>query len=1327
MNKEEPESIDFHQVWCDVGGTFTDCIVKTPHGTQTCLKVLSSGLAKGRVHAWRGKNVFIDPSRTAAPDHFWEGAILRWIGPQGQILATDRCIGSLRADGLMQLKSEKSPDAKIANADVHEWRTHYEIDCGLEAPVLATRLILGCAPPNKLPAMRVRLGTTRGTNALLTRTGEPCALLTTQGFADLVRIGYQERPDLFDPHVRKRVPLHTEVVEIEERLDSEGSVLKPLDLLSTEQRLRGLYERGIRSVAICLIHSYCNPQHELAVEAIAKAIGFSCVCVSSRIAPRIKAVSRAETTLVDAYLTPVIQDYLSLVSKQFGLDKETDLRILTSAGGLVASDQYRGKDSVLSGPAGGAVAIEALATAIAIPKCIGLDMGGTSTDVCRIDGTVQLEQETIKAGVRMMTPTLAIHTVAAGGGSICWFDGVQLRVGPQSAGANPGPACYGRGGPLTITDLNLLSNRVSESYFPFALDREAALQRLKDVRVAIQEKSPAGSNHLSLQELCQGFRRLANEHMAAAVRSISISQGADPREHALVGFGGAAGQHICEIAELLDIHQVIDPPEAGLLSALGMGMASVQRTVSRPVYSLLGRFQSEQWEPLMQSIREQAAIEFQSEGLSTSQAKESIEWEMKYVGTEGSLMIALENHELLQEDTAIQEMLTHRFSNSHQSRFGYVRLEKNLEVCSIKCTYQISSQNMPKPIERVPKVSAAVHFSSKSDNASDTLQILNRMDLEPGSYVNGPALIVSQGSTTYVDPDWTAEVLSDRTLFLIRSNISHLDAGSNRADVGSDTADHVGGDQIVDPVLREVLAQRIAAIADQMGIVLEQTAMSVNVKDRRDFSCAVFARNGDLIANAPHVPVHLGAMSETIRCVLKQFPTMRDGDCYVTNDPYQGGSHLPDITVITPVFVRGSHAATEENECEVDFFVACRAHHAEIGGMYPGSMAPTSSKLGEEGVIIAPQKLVDAGLSCMDQIEQLLRGSRYPSRSVAENLADLAAQQAANQQGRLAMLELANRYGVDVVKRYMEHILAASQSKTQEWIRSLGTNERMFLDSMDDGSKIQVSIRPFMDEFKAPKIRIDFTGSGSVSLGNLNANPAIVSAATIYAIRCAMADSLPLNSGVLRCVDLIVPEGILNPGRKGEQADWPAVAGGNVETSQRLVDCLLAALGLAAASQGTMNNFLFGDSSFGYYETIGGGTGATARGNGEHAVHSHMTNTRLTDVEVLEKNYPVRLVRYGIRQDSGGLGLHSGGEGMIRQVEALRPLEVSLVTSRRCTKPFGLLGGESASPGENWLIDTEGKRYALSSSAQIKLGAGESILILTPGGGGYGAKISHHQ
>lgn len=1299
------------QIWCDVGGTFTDCFVVLPSGQRLNTKVLSSGVVKGAVEYWLNEATFVDTDRCHDPEGFWIGANVRWLNVDGTVLATHRCTGFAASSG--EFSIDRKCDAEGVSID--RLLVRYELVSGIEAPVLAARLLLGCNLSEPLPPLDVRLGTTRGTNALLTRNGEPCALVTTKGFADLVRIGYQERPELFALAVRKRTPLHHCVVEIDERLSADGSVLRPIDLHATERSLRELFQTGIRSIAICLLHSYCNPAHELAVESIANEIGFQCVCVSSRVSPKIKAVFRAETSLVDAYLTPIVRSYLSLASSQFGsnqhfnqsVDRDLRMRVMTSSGGLVAADLVRGKDTVLSGPAGGAVAIEALAQAMNEPKCIGLDMGGTSTDVCRIDGKLQLEHETIKAGVRMMVPTLAIHTVAAGGGSVCWFDGVSLRVGPQSAGADPGPACYGRGGPLTITDLNLLSNRIDQDTFPFRLDVQAATQRLNEVLIELNKKANSALTEFTADRLIDGFRRIANEHMAAAVRSISIAQGADPRQHALVGFGGAAGQHICEIAELLDIHQVIDPPEAGLLSALGMGLASIQRTLSKPIYQLLDRCDTSKILLVHSELRNLAQHEFRSEGVAFDQVEDSYELELRYAGSEGTIMVPIA-FPLIENQTGFAEMSKNRFAEIHSQRFGYSCPGKPIELVSLKGEFRSPSQNrMPTIVSVEPSTVLPTPIRNKVGAT------FMRNDLLPGQSVTGPALIVSSGSTTAVPAEWNVHVLADKTLSIRRNQEHHKSARTSIAT----TRDHANE---VDPVTREVIAQRIAAIADQMGIVLEQTAVSVNVKDRRDFSCAVFASNGDLIANAPHVPVHLGAMSQTIRCLLQLFPAMRPGDCFVTNDPYQGGSHLPDITVVTPVFVGNAGVNPLSTKRHADFFVACRAHHAEIGGVSPGSMAPTSTRLGEEGVVIPPMYLAQQGVDRSSEVEQLLRSGPYPSRSVAENMADLSAQQAANQRGLHAMLELADIYGVDVLTQYLEFIQQACETKTRAWIATLPETARCFSDTMDDGTRISVRIQKAVDSLGRATLGIDFHGTGPVSAGNLNANPAIVTAAVMYVMRCAVADSLPLNSGVMRCVQLTIPSGILNPEQIGNREDWPAVAGGNVETSQRVVDCLLAALGLAAASQGTMNNFLFGDSSFGYYETIGGGTGATSSSAGEDAVHSHMTNTRLTDVEVLEKRYPVRLVRFEIRKGSGGHGRHSGGNGLIRQILALKPLEVSLVTSRRNTVPFGLSGGEPGKSGENWLIRKDGEQVRLKSSEQLSIHAGDCIRIETPGGGGTG-------
>jgi 5-oxoprolinase (ATP-hydrolysing) len=756
------------------------------------------------------------------------------------------------------------------------------------------------------------------------------------------------------------------------------------------------------------------------------------------------------------------------------------------------------------------------------------------------------------------------------------------------------------------------------------------------------------------------------------------------------------------------MHEILDPPAAGLLSALGMGMACKQRSSSLPIYQSISNLADDWLERAKQQLQSKAEIDVVAEAGPSP----TYRIEARYQGTDGTISVPTT------EDTWDSTRFVNTFEQQHRAKFGYVRANRTVEIAMIHAIYRWDALN------DLPKI--AVPDGVTEANYQDVS--IDREKMIVGQAYSGPLLVRSSGSTTFIDRWWHGIVLADRTILLRRSQQESSGVVNDRGVVKTAEQNQV------DPVLREVLAQRVAAIAEQMGTVLEQTAISVNIKERRDFSCAVFNCRGELIANAPHVPVHLGAMSATVQQMIANFPEMQRGDCFITNDPYQGGSHLPDVTVVTPVF-----ASTTPSSGVPDFYVACRGHHAEIGGIAPGSMAPTSTNLAQEGVLIRPMHIARAGDDCTSSIEALLRSSRYPSRNVVENLADIAAQQSANQFGVAALIDLASEVGVETLQCYMEHIQLASQAKTEAWINQLEDRVYRYRDHMDDGTAICVAIHVHRESNDAkPRLIIDFEGTGKESIGNLNANPAIVSAAVLYVIRCAIADELPLNSGVMRSVELRVPHGILNPQRRAvvdepslhgptekaatEEAEyWPAVAGGNVETSQRVVDCLLGALELAAASQGTMNNFLFGNETFGYYETIGGGSGATSTADGEDAVHTHMTNTRLTDVEILEKKYPVRLIEFAVRTGSGGNGLHRGGCGLVRQVQALTPLNVSLVTSRRGPYlPAGLAGGDAGACGENWLIRKDGTRERLGSSVQFTIEAGDSIRLLTPGGGGYG-------
>jgi len=1302
-----------YQVWCDVGGTFTDCFVTDPLGQRQRLKVLSHGRMPGHIDRWCDPNAWIDARCVGQPEGFWASSKVVFFDADRQAIAQAICKefdGSTGRFVVSDWKILGSNDLGGSRMQLANSMVGYELISGLEAPVLATRLMLRVPLSEPLPRLDIRLGTTRATNALLTRTGEPTALLTTEGFEDLLEIGYQERPELFAICVSKRSNLYAISAGIRERLDAQGRVLVPLDLVQARKQLESLLDAGIRSLAICFLHAYRNSSHEQQVAELAMKLGFQWVFCSSRVAPVIRAVSRGETTLVDAYLTPVVRRYLSSVRDQFCEDTASWFRVMTSSGGLIDARDASGKELVLSGPAGGAVALQAIAKQYDTPKLIGLDMGGTSTDVCRIDGRLQLEYETIKAGVRMSIPTLAIHTVASGGGSICSFDGVQLRVGPKSAGSDPGPACYGRGGPLTITDLNLLEGRIDPQAFPIPLYRESSTERLNEL--LDQVRGNVLFESMDAGRLTEGLRRIANEQMAAAVRAISIEQGADPRDHVLVGFGGAAGQHICEIAQLLDMDRIIDPPEAGLLSALGMGLAQVTRSASYPIYRPLSQVEPSEYERIRNELADRLSGELAREGIDAERQIYRGEVELRYVGSEGSLRIFWDDQ---------PEGWPARFESAYREKFGVVRLDHPLELTCLWLQGGSPELAIGQGANRVSDSSDASNLLPIRSGRSIPMVIgqrpvqaarWDRGEIQVGAMIAGPALIQSLGSTTIIDPGWQAVMQSDGSLRIDRAK-KPVEQNLQRQH-----------EDKFDPVLREVLAQRIAAIADQMGIVLEQTAMSVNVKQRRDFSCAVFDARGELIANAPHVPVHLGAMGRTVQAMIERFPRMHPGDSFVTNDPYQGGSHLPDVTLVTPVFDKNGSDRPA-------FFVASRAHHAEIGGIAPGSMAPTATRLGQEGVILPPMHWTEQGVDRPERVEALLLSAQYPTRNVAENMADLLAQQAANQRGVLAMQALAESLGVEYLQTMLESILDVAKAKTVRWIDSLVKAEYRFADAMDDGTRIAVRItKQQVTEQQGgigavpsgARLVVDFEGTGLESIGNLNANPGIVTAAVMYTIRCAIGDSMPLNSGVMRAVELKIPPGILNPRGKGPKEHWPAVAGGNVETSQRIVDVLWGALGLAAASQGTMNNFLFGNSHFGYYETIGGGTGASQFGPGAHAVHSHMTNTRLTDVEVLESRYPVRVISFGVRRSSGGKGHYEGGSGMVREVMALEPLEVSLVTSRRGDAgPYGLQEGESGLPGENWWIGTGDQQRRLEGSCQLRLKAGERIRIMTPGGGGFGS------
>jgi 5-oxoprolinase (ATP-hydrolysing) len=1300
----------FGEFWIDVGGTFTDCIARSPSGELRPIKVLSSGVTKGQVEELQGTNRVIDPSRRADADDFWLGYEIRFLDESGQTLLTSKVAAFHRRLGVLEV-------ATLLPSSVTSG-TRYELSAGEEAPILAIRTALGLRRDQPIPPVTVRLGTTRGTNALLTRQGARTVFVTTRGFADVLLIANQDRPRLFDLDIQKPEPLFADVLEIDERLDADGRVLKVPDEAAIRRHLEALV-RDRPSLAICLLHSFANPAHEQLVERIAREVGFTEISVSSRLAPLIKIVSRGDTTVMDAYLNPILRDYISRLRQQLHVsgtplaaDSEATetpatnavpLKLMTSAGGLIDADRFVGKDSILSGPAGGVIGFSRVAQQAGFDKAIGFDMGGTSTDVSRFDGEYEYEFETKKAGVRIVAPMLAIETVAAGGGSICDFDGVKLVVGPQSAGSDPGPACYGRGGPLTVTDVNLWLGRIVPSRFPFSLDRAAVERRLVELASRVETAD--------LFALADGLCRIANANMVRAIRKISVARGYDPAEYVLVCFGGAGAQHACEIAESLGMRRVLIHPLASLLSAYGIGLADVRRFGERSVLKPYSVEQLAELEKLFAELEQAARTEVAAEGVTADRIRPAIRsLDLRYAGVEATIRVICPPD----GDYAA------RYEELHRQLFGYAHSGRRLEITAARVevvglTTEPPSDSQPLvPRRPVANDTQRAWFGGAFVEAP----IYFREHLAPGDEISGLALISEPSSTIVIDSGWSARVLA-RGEVVLETNGKGLRPSAIGHRISAEP----------DLVLLEIFNNLFASIAEQMGVTLQKTSCSTNVKERLDFSCAIFDPDGNLVVNAPHIPVHLGAMSETVKRIIADNPVdfaavprplgsghssprqplpNGRGTVYVTNDPYRGGSHLPDVTVVTPV---------RDPSGELIFFTASRAHHAEIGGILPGSMPPFSKHLGDEGVLIRNFKLVDEGVSREDELKALLLSSLHPTRSVNDNLADIRAQVAANNIGVNLLRELVEKQSLAVVQAYMRHIQAAAARKMRLALAALPDGRYERVDHLDDGSPIRATITIAEDS-----ATVNFTGTGPVLSSNLNANRAIVTAAVMYVFRCLINEDIPLNGGVLEPITMVVPECLLNPPEHSDPAQSAAVVGGNVETSQRVVDVLLGALGLAAASQGTMNNLTFGDATFGYYETICGGSGATPNANGADAVHTHMTNTRLTDAEVIERRYPVRVHEFSIRRGSGGAGEHRGGDGIVRRIEFLNPLNVSLLTERRGPfPPFGLNGGQPGSLGRNTLTKAGSvETVDLGGKAQITVQPGDVLTIETPGGGGFG-------
>ncbi len=1157
-----------------------------------------------------------------------------------------------------------------------------------EAPLRGIRRLLGVEEGAPIPPCDVRMGTTLATNALLERKGAPTGLLITRGFADLLVVGDQSRPELFALEVRTAEPLTTAVVEVDVRRGAGGEVVEAIDPEAIDLALDALAEAGVESLAVVLLHAYLDGGDEAWIAERARSRGFSHVAASHEVVGELGLLGRGETTVVDAYLTPVISAYMRRLREAL---PGSSLGIMQSSGDLTDGGRFRGRDAILSGPAGGVVAVAAVARSLGIDQAIGFDMGGTSTDVCRWAGEFERSYGARVSGVRVRTPMMAIHTVAAGGGSLCSFDGHRFRVGPESAGAEPGPLCYGHAEAeaLALTDINLLLGRLVGDRFPFALDRGAVSRRIAELR----DRLPG--ERRSEIEIASGFFRVAIEHMAAAIRTISVGRGHDVRDHALVVFGGAGGQHACPLARALGVQTLVFHPLGGVLSAYGIGVARAgwhgeldggRRTLAPGLFASL--------EPYFAALvgRGQALLH-RHEGLEAAEIEAIRRLDLRYRGTEASLCLTLRGDE-------DEHGLRRRFTAVHQREFGYARPGHAIEAVTIRVEL-IERTRGALPDEEgegVGERSASTPGAPSAEVRLEPLRhasmwaegqvhprapVYRRESLVAGVEIDGPALILDATATLAVDPGWRLCARADGVLIArdLEGAAAPLEASSGE----------------VDPVLLEIFANRITAIAEQMGVVLQRTALSTNIRERLDFSCAVFDAGGRLVANAPHIPVHLGAMSESIRAVLAAHPEPQPGAVYITNDPAAGGSHLPDVTVIAPV---------HDEEGLLRYFTASRGHHADIGGITPGSMPPHSTRLAEEGIVFRALKIVDEGRLDRELLLELLSAGPYPARRPEENLADIEAQIAASRTGARLLGELGERIGTDTVVAYMGHLQDYAAATVAEAIARQPEGTRRFADAMDEGTAIEVAIT-----VRGERMIVDFAGTGAAVEGNLNAPRAVTVAALLYVLRLFCGRTIPLNSGCLRAIDLRIPAGsILDP-----PADRAVVAG-NVETSQRVVDVLLGALGLAAASQGTMNNLTFGSETFGYYETIGGGVGATAGRDGASGVHSHMTNTRITDVEVLESRFPVRVREFGRRPGSGGAGRRRGGDGLIRELEFLAPASVSIVASRRVRAPFGLRGG---GPGATGLDTHNGEPVAGQASFEVV--AGDRVRIATPGGGGFGA------
>ncbi len=1159
-----------------------------------------------------------------------------------------------------------------------------------DAAIQGIRDILSLKSNDQIPIDKIdliKMGTTVATNALLERNGERTLLAITKGFGDILRIGYQQRPNLFALDIKLPDMLYSEIEEIDERVDIHGNIIKKLDKSGTEVKLKKAFDNGYRSIAIVLLHGYRYKKHENQINLIAKKIGFEQISVSHKVIPLMKIVPRGDTTVIDAYLSPILRRYVNQFENALGTEKKDKgkLMFMQSNGGLTDAHFFQGKDAILSGPAGGVVGMVKTGEKAGFKKLIGFDMGGTSTDVCHYNGDYERTLETQVAGVRLRAPMMLINTVAAGGGSILHFDGSRYRVGPDSAGANPGPACYRNGGPLTVTDCNVMLGKLNPELFPKVFGKNANQQIDVSIvkekfNVLAKEISNATKKAVSPIEVAEGFLSIAIECMANAIKKISVQRGYDVSKYTLSCFGGAGGQHACLVADSLGMKKIHLHQYAGVLSAYGIGLAD-SRTINDLAIELnLNKDIIESLSIQFNNLKKQGREEMIAQNLNSEKLRYSSRIYLRYEGSDSALAVRFSEYQEIKSN----------FENIHKARFGFISPEKLLIVESIQVEVSCPSEHVESKNNKRTKRgnSSLARLNVVMNGDSNPTSFYHRNNISTHDKLIGPAVIIEDTSTIVIEPGWQASINNNFDLILERT-----EKKQRMSAIGTK----------VDPVMLEIFNNLFMNVAEQMGTVLENTASSVNIKERLDFSCALFSPTGDLVANAPHVPVHLGSMSESIKTIIRENnKTMMPGDAFLINAPYNGGTHLPDVTLIKPVY--------DEQEEEVIFYVATRGHHADIGGTVPGSTPAYSKHIKEEGILIDNFTLVSKGVFLEEEIYNLLSSGDFPARNIKQNIADLKAQVASAEKGAQELLGVIQNYGLKVVHAYMQHV----QDNAEESVRRIldVISDSSFTYKMDDGYQVSVTIS--VDK-KKRSATIDFTGTSDQHPSNFNAPSAICHAAVLYVFRCLVDDNIPLNAGCLKPLKLIIPEhSMINP-------EYPAaVIAGNVETSQYIVDTLFGALGVVAASQGTMNNFTWGNDRIQNYETICGGSGASAEQNGCSAVHTHMTNSRLTDPEVLEWRFPVRLESFSIRNNSGGDGIHKGGDGVDRRIRFLESMTVNMIAGHRVVPPYGIKGGKPGAVGKNYVIHRDARITELGTKGQIEVVKDDVFVLKTPGGGGYG-------